>query len=426
MFPLTDSASVMDGSTYQITYFVIASAIVIFAAIVFWNRSLHHHVARKTAELNNELSNREKAEKALLMSQQRYATLFHAADDGLFLIEEGCIVDCNPAAARMLGCSQLKLMNKSPFNWSPSFQADGFDSLDKGNDLLNSVSQGEPQSLEWLFKREDGEEFDAEISLTRCDTQDKQYTLLIIRDISERKRIDSLKDEFISTVSHEIRTPLTSILGSLKLVLSDEFKGDMSQVSPMLSIAHNNAERLLDLVNDLLDIQKLASKHSQLSYTQTNIADFLKQAVENNQAYAERYNVKLELGKVAGSYFALIDQGRLMQVMNNLLSNAAKFSSPSEVVEIKTEEIGFMLRISVVDYGVGIPEEFHSHVFERFTQADSTSTRKVGGTGLGLNIAQSIVEQHGGQMSFTSKSGEGSTFYFDIPFENAQIQSQVN
>ena len=414
------------GTAFEITYVAMAAVVVIFAVVVFWNRSLQRHVAKKTAELNEELRNRALAEKALLMSQQRYATLFHAADDGLFLMDGERIVDSNPAAAKIFACPESNLVGKSPFDWSASYQPDGFDSHDTSRDILERVSQGESQSLEWLFKREDGEEFDAEVSLARCDTADKQYTLAIVRDISEQKRIDNLKDEFISTVSHEIRTPLTSILGSLKLVLSGELKGGMDQMIPMLGIAHNNAERLLALVNDLLDIQKLASKHSQLSYAETNIADFLKQAIANNQAYAERYEVKLVLEEVPDVYFALIDQGRLMQVMNNLLSNAAKFSSANGVVEVKTEEIGFMLRISVVDYGEGIAEEFHPHVFERFTQADSTSTRKVGGTGLGLNIAQSIVEQHGGQMSFISKPKAGSTFYFDIPFESASKKSQVS
>ncbi len=367
----------------------------------------------------NEQSSREALEQEIISSQQRYAALFNAADDAIFIIENDAVIDCNDAAAQMFACSRSMILHQSLFHWSAAFQPDGFDSQDKLNDILSSVKSGEPQLFDWLYRRGDGREFDAEVSLTYCDGGDKSYILAIVRDVSERKRVDSLKDEFISTVSHEIRTPLTSILGSLKLVLSGQLK-DREQEMPMLQIARNNAERLLDLVNDLLDIQKLASKHSQLSYEQVSVADFLHQAVENNRAYAEQYNVTFKLEDVPPYYFALIDQAKLMQVMNNLLSNAAKFSSPSEQVEITTEEIGFMLRISVIDHGVGIADEFQPHVFERFTQADSTSTRQVGGTGLGLNIAQAIVEQHGGQLGFTSKEGEGSTFYFDIPFESTQ------
>ena len=407
---------------------VLLGIAVLFVAftIIFWRWSLDKEVAKRTARLNEELLQREKSEQALVTSQQRYATLFNAAGDAIFLIDGEKVVDCNNAAAEMFVSSQLSMINGSLFEWSASYQPDGFDSKDKGKDLLSAAVNGEVQMFDWVYQRTDGTEFDAEVSLTRCDTEGHNYVVAIVRDISERKRIDKLKDEFISTVSHEIRTPLTSILGSMKLVLSGELKGGLDQATPMLNIAHNNAERLLSLVNDLLDIQKLASKHSQLTYEETNIAEFLQQAVINNQAYADQHNVTLVLEDVPDCYTALVDQGRLLQVMNNLLSNAAKFSPDGSNVEIRTEELGFMLRVNVVDHGVGIPEEFHGQVFERFTQADSTDTRKVGGTGLGLNIAQAIVEQHGGQLNFTSKAGEGSTFYFDIPFESNQEQSKAS
>jgi len=394
--------------------------VVAIVGLVLWNGLLQRRIVKMASFQKCAQSGGNASDQALLVSQQRYATLFNAADDAVFIIENDSVVDCNSAAMSMFACSKSVLLHKSLFYWSAAFQPDGFDSQDKVADILVSAEVGEPLLFDWLYRRADGEEFDAEVSFRCCDDNGEKYILTIVRDISESKRVDSLKDEFISTVSHEIRTPLTSILGSLKLVLSGDLKGGREQEKPMLQIAHNNAERLLALVNDLLDIQKLASKHSQLSYEEVSIADFLQQAVVNNQAYAEQYNVNLQLENVSEYYFALIDQAKLMQVMNNLLSNAAKFSLSSGQVEIKTQEIGFMLRISVTDHGVGIAEEFQSHVFERFTQADSTSTRQVGGTGLGLNISQAIVEQHGGQLGFMSKEGEGSTFYFDIPFESTQ------
>lgn len=399
------------------------AAIVVVAGLGYWlGKSSQQPRLR---QLNDELAESKTSQLALQTSKQRYATLFNAAEDAIFLIDNGKIVDCNQAAAQMFGCSPITMINKCLFHWSPSFQPDGFDSADKGRDLLHSTQDGASQLFDWLYQRQDGVQFHAEVRLTPCDAENTHYVLAIVRDISERKRIESLKDEFISTVSHEIRTPLTSILGSLKLVLSGSLKASEEQSKMMLGIANNNAERLLALVNDLLDIQKLASKHSQLTYVETHVATFLSQAVANNQAYAKQHNVTLALEDVPQDCYALIDQARLMQVMNNLLSNAAKFSHPDSQVVVKTEVIGFMLRVSVIDHGLGIPEKFQPHVFERFTQADSTSTRKIGGTGLGLNIAQAIVDQHGGQLRFESKEGEGTTFYFDLPFETMAKSAQV-
>jgi signal transduction histidine kinase len=282
---------------------------------------------------------------------------------------------------------------------------------------MKQAADGEPLIFEWQHYRRDNTPFDSEVSMT-CVTSDQQrFIIAIVRDISERKRIDKLKDDFISTVSHEIRTPLTSIRGSLGLIHGGVVGEIPEKAAALIEIAHNNTNRLLHLVNDLLDIQKLESGLSQFTIEPTNLKQLLEQAVEANNAYAASHQTTLLLSEVDKTLEVPMDQQRIMQVMNNLLSNAAKFSPPDNQVEIITEKRDNSVRITVIDQGPGVPEEFRPHLFERFTQADSSATRKTGGTGLGLSISKAIVEHHHGEISF-ERNQRGSCFYFTLPLNN--------
>jgi PAS domain S-box-containing protein len=237
----------------------------------------------------------------------------------------------------------------------------------------------------------------------------------IFEDISEDKRVERMKDEFISTVSHELRTPLTSIRGSLGLLsmkLMDELPENMGS---MLDIANRNTERLLLLINDILDVSKIEAGKMEFNFEEIEVMPFLENVLEVNHSYGREHQVEFKISHRQDDLFLQGDHHRLMQVFSNLLSNAAKFSRKGSTVDMAVYKKETGVRFEVIDRGYGIPEQFHSRVFEKFAQYDSSDTRSAGGTGLGLSITRAIVERHGGKIGFISREGEGTTFYIELP-----------
>lgn len=228
------------------------------------------------------------------------------------------------------------------------------------------------------------------------------------------EEISRFKSEFTSTVSHELRTPLTSIRGSLGLVSSGVMGELPLEVNKLVSIACNNTERLLFLINDILDIDKIESGKMDFVIGPVDLMAVLRQALEANQPYGEQYKIRYVLNQVMAGVAVRADTDRLMQVLNNLLSNAAKFSPEGAEVEINVLQNGAMIRVEVKDFGTGIPLQFQSRIFEKFSQADGSDTRKTGGTGLGLSISKAIMEKMGGGIGFETEEGKGTTFYIDI------------
>ena len=235
-----------------------------------------------------------------------------------------------------------------------------------------------------------------------------------ITDVSERYAIDKMKDEFISTVSHELRTPMTSINGSLALILSGQIGECQGKIKEFLQIAERNCSRLLRLINDILDIEKITTGQFQFNLSVCDLDKIIGEAIATNQMYAEEYNVKLSF-KPEANVNVYADPDRLMQVLANLISNAIKFSRSGGEVIVTMQTSIDNIRVSVTDQGIGIPDEFRSRIFQKFSQADSSATREKKGTGLGLNITKSIIEKLGGDLDFTSVPNQGTTFYFDLP-----------
>jgi PAS domain S-box-containing protein len=234
-------------------------------------------------------------------------------------------------------------------------------------------------------------------------------------DVSEFKRIDRMKSEFVSTVSHELRTPLTSIRGSLGL-LTGGVAGELPAMAKNLAgIAANNCERLIRLINDILDSEKIESGKMRFELQPLELRPLLVQALAANEGFAGQHNVKLALDAQADAVMVNVDNDRLNQVVTNLLSNAVKFSPPASCVHVKLLRSNGRVRVEVADSGPGIPEEFRKRIFQKFSQADSSDTRQKGGTGLGLNISRAIVEHMGGSMGFTTEAGVGTVFYFELP-----------
>ncbi|WP_139056375.1 CHASE domain-containing protein [Rheinheimera sp. A13L] len=264
---------------------------------------------------------------------------------------------------------------------------------------------------------EDGQQIPLEMGLSRVDIADKHLYTLMLHDLRERKKIDRMKSEFISTVSHELRTPLTSINGSLGL-LAGGVTGELPpQAQQLVQIAKTNTDRLARLVNDILDIEKLEFGQLKLQPTEVDVLQLLQEAKQQNQAYADKYSVRLDL-VVPTDHTAVYlyqDKFRLLQILSNLISNAIKFSPSHSVVKLSYQQHDHYLVIKVKDQGTGIAESFRSKIFQKFAQADSSDSRSNQGSGLGLNISKTLVEMMQGNIDFESELGKGTCFSLTFP-----------
>lgn len=275
-------------------------------------------------------------------------------------------------------------------------------------ELAASIMRGEEQRAEML--RQDGRMLD----LFGRTISGGRY-LLIARDVTDERRTAKLKDELVSTVSHELRTPLTAIAGSLGLMAGSPADALPPKMAKLAQIALRNCERLVALVNDLLDLDKLASGTAEFEFSEVDLRELVQDSLEQNQPYAERFGVSLTADLPAGPVMAHVDARRIQQVLANLLSNAAKFSPDGTQVRVTLQRTGSCIRISVADQGPGIAPEFRKRLFARFAQQDATSQRQQSGTGLGLAITKAIVERHGGRIWLDTEVTTGSTFHVELP-----------
>ncbi|MGK9066338.1 CHASE3 domain-containing protein [Stutzerimonas chloritidismutans] len=250
------------------------------------------------------------------------------------------------------------------------------------------------------------------------------YVVTVAVDISLRRRIEQMKTEFISTVSHELRTPLTAIRGALGMLVGGVAGAIDDGARPLLDIAHKNSERLVRLINDILDIEKLEAGRLPFHFSRCDVRALIEQALADLKPYGDEYRVSLVFDLPADTMptEVNIDPDRFVQVMANLLSNAIKHSPAGGVVSVDLRRDGNTLEVGVQDRGQGIPESFRSRIFERFAQADSSDARKRGGTGLGLAITRSLVQQMHGRIGFDSQEGQGTRFWLRLPLELTPAQ----
>jgi PAS domain S-box-containing protein len=274
--------------------------------------------------------------------------------------------------------------------------------------------------------RKDGSEFSVEVGLTPIRTGNGPLVLGVIVDVSERKRAERLKDEFVSTVSHELRTPLTSISGSLALLVGQWGSKLPDSAARLLMIAHKNSQRLVRLINDILDIEKMESGRVVFNLARVDVPALVAQAIEDNRGFAAGYDVRIRLDAASREAAVTADPDRLLQVITNLLSNAVKFSPPEGEVLVTVQKNGEAIRISVRDHGSGIPIDFKPHIFEKFAQADATTSREKGGTGLGLSIVKQIVERLDGEVGFDDAPDGGTIFHVELPVWDSAIGQDVD
>jgi signal transduction histidine kinase len=331
------------------------------------------------------------------LAQRQRAIHDNILDAVITLDDDGLIVESNLAARIMFGRKSVPLTGQL-----------GASVL--GVPLPELLSQ-----LELSLRRFDGTVFPAEIALSDWTEQGRFQHTLVIRDLTERRHVDRMKDEFLATVSHELRTPLTSIRGALTLMASGAAGALPKAAIPLAEVAKRNGERLSRLIDDVLDLTKLEGNQMLLQMRVTRLDALLQEAMTTNQAYAQRAGVTLNAEIAEDSPPVRVDGERFLQVMANLLSNAVKHSASGDSVRVSLDWSATHVRVRVRDRGPGIDPQFRSRMFEKFSQADGSDRRAKGGTGLGLYISRMLIERMGGRIGVDSVPGEGASFSVELP-----------
>ncbi|MCT7983731.1 PAS domain S-box protein [Laspinema sp. A4] len=355
-----------------------------------------------------DVSDRKRTEAAL---SQLAAIVEDSEDAILSKTLDGTVVSWNASAYKLFGYSPAEAIGQSILTLIvPS------DRHSEETNLLDKIAQGESvQQFETVRMRKN--DTPIHVALTISPVKDGRGKIIgistIARDISDRRQIERMKNEFISIVSHEIRTPLTSIRGAIGLLASGMYQNKPERVQRMLEIALTDSDRLVRLVNDILDLERLESGRLELVKERCDAANAIAQAVEGVQAIGDKEGVRFSLPPGTATVWASPDA--LQQVLTNLLSNAIKFSPPQSIITLTVQSQWQGVLFAVRDSGRGIPPDKLEMIFNPFQQVDASDSRQKGGTGLGLTICKRIVHQHGGRIWVESTLGEGSTFYFTLP-----------
>ncbi len=340
-------------------------------------------------------------------------SILNAAGDGIYgLSPEGRITFVNPAAAKLTGYEPDELVGREAHATLHHSRAD--DSLHPPEEcpITATLEEGVThEGSEDIYWRQDGSSFP--IEFTSTPLRENTGAVVVFKDVTERREVERMKDEFISVVSHELRTPLTSIRGSLGLLQSGTLGELPDKGRRMVEIAVSNTDRLVRLINDILDIERIESGRVTMETRRWSTADLAGTSVEAVGSMAREAGVRIETSVQADE--VMVDGDRVIQVLTNLLSNAVKFSPRGSVVRLSSKRQDEQVGLTVSDEGRGIPADRLESIFERFQQVDASDARQKGGTGLGLAIARTIVQQHGGEIWAESTEGRGSSFHFTLP-----------
>ncbi len=364
----------------------------------------------------SDLSEYVEKEDALSSALQRLQALIEGADDGIITKTiDGVIESWNPGAEKLFGYAADEAIGQSISLLFPS------DRIDEEPQIVERLLAGETvDHFDTVRLRKDGRPID--VSVTISPLRDRAGAVVaaskIVRDITKQKQLEGLKSEFVSTVSHELRTPLTSIRGALGLVSAGVMGELPGEAREYVDIALSNSERLVRLINDILDIEKIRSGEIDFRIVPLLLDQLIEEGTAANEPYASAHGVRLARTRPPVGLEVLADRDRLLQVLTNLLSNAVKFSPPGQQVEISTIRTGHNVRVQVRDHGEGVPEEFRPRIFQRFAQADASATRSRDGTGLGLHISRAIIQRLGGRIDFEDAEGGGTRFFFELPLLN--------
>ena len=379
------------------------------AALTDLNVTLERRVAQRTVQLSRALD-------TVRESQERVNTILETAQGAFIAVDfNGHITDWNTQAQKILGWSHAEILGEPLTTLLPErFRGPIEQALHDFN--RTGVANFIDTRIERLLLTKDGRELPVSVRVGLINHGKLRFFSAFLYDISEMKRVERMKSEFISTASHELRTPLTAIYASLDMLHSGMGGELPPDARELIGISLKSAERLVRLVNDVLDVEKIESRSMAYHRVPQPMLPLVEQAITATQSYADQYQVQFELNAAAENAVVSVDADRIIQVIVNLLSNAAKFSpAGGAVVQVNVRQLPGSVRVSVLDAGSGIPEAFRDRIFQRFAQADASDRRQKGGTGLGLSICKSIIEEHQGTINFVSEAGGGCEFYFDLP-----------
>ena len=362
-----------------------------------------------------DISVRKAAEMQLTQMERRYRGLLEAAPDAMVVVDQAeKIVLLNMQAEKYFDYRRDELLGQGIKTIIPEGYAERL-AADSRRSAHASLTQQITGTIELSGRRKSGSEFPIEVMLSPLESEEGRLVTAAIRDISDRKFMERMKDEFVATVSHELRTPLTSIAGALALLIGEAGGELPAAATRLLVIAHSNSERLVRLINDILDVEKLESGKVAFHLERLDVRSVVEEVVEANRAYADGFDVRIRLADAPTACSVRADPDRLEQVVTNLISNAVKFSPKGGDVDVAVERRVETIRISVRDRGPGIPADFKPKIFQKFAQADNTNARAKGGTGLGLSIVEQITNRLGGTVSFDDVPGGGTIFNVDLP-----------
>lgn len=373
--------------------------------------SLRHEATQRRRLSDTSFIEQQAANEAVKQALTRQQAVFNSALIGIITLnEDGSIATLNPAAGKMFG---VEIADVALFNIGKFIDLGGRGEI--GMAVLLPVMVAEKAGVrERVAYRSNGTAFPVDFELVDILTERRMF-VVFVRDITGRKRNERLKDEFVATVSHELRTPITSIMGSLGL-LAGGAAGELAvSARRLITIAHGNCQRLVRLINDILDIEKLESGKVQFTVQPAELRALAEQAIDDNTGFANGYDVAVRLDPASIKVVVGADSDLVLQVIGNLLSNAVKFSPSGGEVFVKVENFGTMGRLSVCDQGPGVPDDYKSRIFEKFIQVDAADDRKKGGTGLGLSIVKQIMLHLGGEVGLERLPMRGCVFYVQLP-----------
>ncbi|MCX7220042.1 MAG: CHASE domain-containing protein [Burkholderiales bacterium] len=407
LLQITAKQSFIDSAASPQSSIIAIAGTLISLSLFYIFYSLNNR-NRRTHQLAAKMAN------DLFEKEAQFSGIVASASDAIISMNlHSEVIIWNPAAEQMTGYTQAEMLGRSIRTIVPP------ERLAESQLITARLARGEiVKNLETVCICKDGSRLDVSMNVSPMHNKNGEHcgSSSVVTNISQRKQMEKIKSQFISTVSHELRTPLTSIRGSLGLVVAGAVGPIPEKAKLLIALAEKNCTRLARLIDDILDVEKLESGNYQFNLKRFDIYPLLIQAMQENQAYAQQCGTRFEMISAVDQVFVQADPDRLLQVISNLFSNAAKFSPENKPVEISLLRQAGLVRVEIRDYGSGIPEEFKSRIFQKFAQADSSDTRKlqIGNTGLGLSIAKDIIEQMGGSIGFISAPDQGTIFYFEI------------
>ncbi len=343
-----------------------------------------------------------------------FQKVIEACPNGMLVVDtNGAIALVNGEIERLFGYRADELIGRQVKCLLPETLRSEHMALRRSYEI-RPVTSHLGMTRDFVGRRKDGGEFPVEIALNPMRVDGERMVVCTIVDVSERKRQDQIKDEYVATLSHELRTPMTSISAALALLLANSGGRLPQPATHLIEIAYSNCQRLVRMINDVLDLRKLEAGQMSFHYEDTDAVALLDKAIDVNRALADDNGVGIRLDAPPDAIYIHVDPDRFIQVITNLLSNAIKFSPAGEDVVVAIEKRGDHAHITVRDRGSGIPTEFKDRIFKAFAQADSNAIRKKGGTGLGLSIARQIAEYMDGRIGFDDAPGGGTIFYVDL------------